>query len=76
MLTALNDKMLRKMLRLKMEEVTGNCIKLRNKELHDLYLSLNMIRAIKLTGMTRLGENINSYIALVRKSEGNTIWKT
>jgi hypothetical protein len=51
MLTALNDKMLRKMLRLKMEEVTGNCIKLRNEELHDLYLSLNMIRAIKLTGM-------------------------
>jgi hypothetical protein len=40
--------MFNKSLCAKREEVTGDCTKFQNEELHDLYSSSNIIRAVKL----------------------------
>jgi hypothetical protein len=60
----------------KRNEVKGECRKLLNKELHDLYSSPSIIRIIKSRRMrweghvTRMGETRNAYRLLVEKPEG------
>jgi hypothetical protein len=62
-----NDRVLRKMFGPKREEVTGDCRKMRNKELSDLYSSPNVIRMIKSRRMrcvghvTPIGERRGAY---------------
>jgi hypothetical protein len=57
------------------DEVTGDWRKLHNKELHNFYSSLNMIRMIKEDEMgmacSTNGEKRNAYRILVGKPEGN-----
>ena len=58
------------------DEVIGECRKLHNEELNDLYSSLNIFQAIKsrimrLAGhVERAGERTGVYKVLVRKPEG------
>jgi hypothetical protein len=60
----------------KRDEVTGECRKLHNEELHDLYSSPSIVRIIKVRRMrwaahvTRMGEKRNAYRLLVGKPEG------
>jgi hypothetical protein len=60
----------------KIDQVTGECRKLHNEELHDLYSSLSIIRIIKSQRMrwvghvARMGEKRNAYRLLVVKPEG------
>jgi hypothetical protein len=60
----------------KREEVAGGCRRLRNEELHNLYVSLNIIRAIKSRRMrwaghvARMVETRNGHNILVGKREG------
>jgi len=60
----------------KMDEVTGEWIKLPNEELNDLYLSPNIFRVIKSRGIrwaghvARMGKRRGVYRALVEKREG------
>jgi hypothetical protein len=63
-------------------EVTGEWRKLHNKELHNLYSSLDIIIQIK-SRRTRwaghvahMGEDRKLYNVLVGKPEGKTTWKT
>jgi hypothetical protein len=57
-------------------EVAGGWRKLHNKELHNLYISPNIIRVMKSRRMrwvghvSRMGETINAYNILVGKPEG------
>jgi hypothetical protein len=66
---------LRKIFGPKRDEVTGECRKVHNEELHDLYPSLNIIRIIKGKRMrwvghvARMGGNSNAYRLLVVKPE-------
>jgi hypothetical protein len=59
----------------KREEVAGDWRRLHNKKLHNLHVSPNIIRAIKLRRMrwaryvARLGEMRNAYDILVGKHE-------
>jgi hypothetical protein len=50
---------------------TGKCRKLQNEELHDLYSSSNIIRAIKLMRIKWVAHVVkeNTYTALAGKSE-------
>jgi hypothetical protein len=56
--------------------VTGECRKLHNEELHDLYASPSSIRIMKARRMrwvehvARMGEERNAYMLLVGKPEG------
>jgi hypothetical protein len=58
------------------DEVTGECRKLHNVELNDLYLSPNIIRVIKSRGLRwaghvlRMGERRDAYRVLVGRPEG------
>jgi hypothetical protein len=58
------------------DEVIGDCRKLHNEELHNLYCSPNIIRIIKSRRMrlaghvARMGEKRNAYRILVGKHEG------
>jgi len=67
---------LRKIFGLKREEVVGGWRILHNEELHNLYVSSNITRVIKLERMgwmghvVRIGEVKNVYKTSVRKSEG------
>ena len=60
----------------KRDEVTGECRKLHNEELNDLYCSPHVVRLIKLRRMrwarqvARTGERRNVYRILVGKPEG------
>jgi len=60
----------------KRDEVTGEWIKLRNVEFHDLYSSANIIRVIKSNRMkwaghvARMGESKGVYRFLVGKPNG------
>jgi hypothetical protein len=60
----------------KSDEVTGECRKLHNEELHDLYSSPSIIKIIKKRRMrwaghvARMGEKRNAYRLLVGKPEG------
>jgi PAS domain-containing protein len=70
------NRVLRRIFGPKRDEVTGEWIKLHNKELHDLYSSPSIIRIMKArrirwTGhVARMGENRNAYRLLVRKPDG------
>jgi hypothetical protein len=61
----LENRVLRKVLGSKRDEVTGECRKLHNEELSDLYYSPNIIRVIKSRRM-RWGE----HVALMWKRRG------
>jgi hypothetical protein len=56
--------------------VCGECRKLHNEELHDLYSSPSIIRIVKVRRMrwaghvARMGEKRNAYTLLVGKPEG------
>jgi len=58
------------------DEVTGECRRLHNEELNDLYCSPNIVRVIKLRRMRwaghveRMGEERGVYRVLVGKPEG------
>jgi hypothetical protein len=70
------NRVLRKILGLKRDEMTGEWRKLHNEELRDLYSSPSIIRIIKLRRMrwaghvARMGEKRNAYRLLVGKPNG------
>jgi hypothetical protein len=70
---------LRRIFGLKMEEVAGGWRRLHNEELHNLYASPNIIRAIEPSVMrwtghvARIGDMRNIYNSLVGESEGKRI---
>jgi hypothetical protein len=78
-LRVFENRLLRKIFRLKRDEVTGEWRKLHNEELHDLYSSPSMIRIIKSRRMrwaghvARMGERRNAYRLLVGKPEGKRL---
>jgi hypothetical protein len=65
------NKLLRRILGPKRDEVTGGWRKLHNEELRDLYSSLSIIRIIKPRRMrwaghvARMEETVNAYSSLV-----------
>jgi hypothetical protein len=75
-LRVFENRVLRRILRPKKDEVTGEWRRLHNKELYALYSSPNIIRVIKsrrlrLAGhVARMGERRGAYRALVGKPEG------
>jgi hypothetical protein len=75
-LRVFENRVLRRILRLKRDEVTGEWRKLHNEELHDLYSSPNIIRIIKSRRsrwaghVARMGEKRNAYRLLVGKPDG------
>jgi hypothetical protein len=70
------NRLLRRLLGLKRDEVTGGWRKLHNEELHNLSSSPSIIRMVKSRGMkwtwhvARMGERRNAYRILVGKPEG------
>jgi hypothetical protein len=70
------NRVLRRIFGPKRDEVTGDCRKLHNEELHNLYSLPNIIRMIKLRRMrwaghvARMGEKRNAYRILMGKPEG------
>jgi hypothetical protein len=70
------NRVLRRIFGPKRDEVTGECRKLHNEELRDLYSSPSIIRTIKSRRMrwaghvARMGEKRNAYRLLVGKSVG------
>jgi hypothetical protein len=69
-------RVLRRMFGPKREEVVGNCRRLHNEELHNLYTSPNVIRVVKprrmrwVGNVARMGEMRSAYSIMVGKSEG------
>jgi hypothetical protein len=69
------NRVLRRIFGPKRDEVTGECRKLHNKELHDLYSSLSIIGIIKSRRMrwavhaARMREESNAYRLLVGTPE-------
>jgi hypothetical protein len=74
-LRVFENRMLRRIFDPKKDEVTGDWRKLHNEELHNLYVSPNIIRMIKSRRMrwagyvTRMGEKRNAYRIMVGKPE-------
>jgi hypothetical protein len=70
------NRVLRRIFGPKRDEVMGEWRQLHNKELHDLYSSLSIIRIIKSRRMrwaghvSRMGEKRNAYRILLGKPEG------
>jgi hypothetical protein len=75
-LRVFENRVLRRIFGPKRDKVTGEWRKLHSKELHDLYLSPDIIRQIKSRRMrwaghmARMGEGRNVYRVLVGKPEG------
>jgi hypothetical protein len=75
-LKVFEKRVLRKIFGPKRDEVTGQCRKLHNEELDDLYSSPNVIRTITYRKMrwadhvARMGERRGVYRVWVRKPEG------
>jgi hypothetical protein len=75
-LRVFENKVLRRILGPKRDEVTGGWRKLHNEELRDLYSSPSIIRMMKSRRMrwarhvARMGEKRNAYRLLVGKPEG------
>ena len=70
------NRVLRRILRPKRNEVTGEYRKLHNVELNDLYYSPNIVRAIKSRmrwsrHVALMGKGGGAYRVLVGRSEGN-----
>jgi hypothetical protein len=76
-LRVFENRVLRRIFGPKRDEVTGECRKLHNEELHNLQSSPNIIRQIKSRRMrwtghvARMGEDRKVYKFLVEKLEGN-----
>ncbi|KAJ4442302.1 hypothetical protein ANN_12170 [Periplaneta americana] len=74
------NKLLRKVIGAKRDEVTGEWRKLHNAELHALYSSPDIIRNIKSRRfrraghVARMGESRNAYSVLVGRPEGKDLW--
>ena len=74
-LRVFESRKLRRIFGPKRDEVTGECRKLRNKKLNDLYCSPNIVRVIKSRGMrwaghvACMGKRISLYRVLVGKPE-------
>jgi hypothetical protein len=72
-------RVLRKIFGLKREEAVGYRRRLHNEELHNLYISQDVIRVMKSRRMrwagyvACMGEMINAYKMLVGKSEGKIL---
>jgi hypothetical protein len=70
------DSVLRNILRPKKNEVAGECRKLHNEELYDLYCSPNIVRLINSRKMrwaghvARMGDRRGAYRVLVGRPEG------
>jgi hypothetical protein len=74
-LRVFENRVLRRILGPKRDEVTGKWRKLHNEELRDLYSSPSIIRIIKprmrwVGHVARMGEKRNAYRLLVGKPEG------
>jgi hypothetical protein len=75
-LRVFENSMLRRIFGPKRDEVTGECRKLHNEELNNLYSSPNIVRVIKSRRMrwaghvARIGEGRGVYRVLVGKPEG------
>jgi hypothetical protein len=75
-LRVFENRVLRRIFGPKRDDVTGECMKLHNEELHDLYSSPDIIRQIKSRRMRwaghveSMGEDTKLYRVLVGKSEG------
>jgi hypothetical protein len=74
-LRVFENRVLRRILGPKRDEVTGGRRKLHNEELHNLYSSPSIIRMIKMRmrlarHVGRMGEKRNAYRILVEKPEG------
>jgi hypothetical protein len=54
-LTVFENRVLRRIFRPKREEVEGGCRRLHNRELHNLYVSPNIIRMNKSNGVRWMG---------------------
>ena len=72
----ISDVVLRRIFGPRRDEVTGECRRLLNEELNDLYCSPNIVRVIKSRRMrwaghvARIGEEKGVYRVLVGKPEG------
>jgi len=72
------NRALRRIFWPKRDEVTGECTKLNNEELHDLYSTPNIIRVIKTRRIgwkghvERMEKRRDAYLVLVRKPEGKS----
>ena len=75
-LRAFENMVLRRIFGPRRDEVTGECRRLHNEELNDLYSSPNIVRVIKSRRMrwaghvARMGEERGGYRVLVRKPGG------
>jgi hypothetical protein len=78
-LSLFDNRALRRIFWPKRDEVTGECSKLRNEELNDLYSTLNIFRVIKSRRMrweghvARMEKSSGAYLFLVGKPEGKRI---
>jgi hypothetical protein len=76
-LRVFENRVLRRIFGPKRDEVAGDCRRLRNEELHNLYSSPDIIRQVKSRGMrwaghvACVGEERKVYKVLVGKLEGN-----
>ena len=81
-LRVFENRVLRKIFGPRRDEVTGECRRLHNEELNDLYSSPNIVRVIKLRRMrwaghvVCMGEERGVYRVLVGKSEEGTTGET
>jgi hypothetical protein len=76
-LRVFENRVLRRIFGPKRDDVTGECRKLHNEELNDLYSSCNIVRVIQLSRMrwaghvACMGERRGLYRVLVGKPEGS-----
>jgi hypothetical protein len=81
-LRVFKDKVLKRNFGARGDEVTGNCRKLHNEEVNDLYCSTNIVRLIRSRRMktaehvARMGMRRGVYGDLVGKPERNVQWKS
>jgi hypothetical protein len=81
-LRVFENRVLRRIIGSKRDEITGKWRRLHNKELYDMYSSVNFIRVIKSRRMkwaghvARMGERTGAYRVIVRKAEDSTTLKT
>jgi hypothetical protein len=80
-LRVFENRVLRKIIGPKRDNVTGEWRRLQNEQLHDLYSSPDIIRVVKSRNMRLLGrvtlkgKRRVAYRVLVRKPEGKKLWE-